>query len=203
MTSGGPTVPTAAGPIVASALADRLSGRIVTRTRRRQTWPVTEGRPTAGCGLLGGMRSRPGPCTPYWHLPTSMAIMGLGVGMTMHNPVLATHGRGTARDIGSARSLVSFFRTLDGAIGVSAFGAVPSHRVDHHVADGLAALGSRGAVLGSARPDGDIPDLVALPAPLRTIVESAYGHGVAHLFRCAAPGALIAFSPRCSSRRSR
>lgn len=39
---------------------------------------------------------------------------------------------------------------------------------------------------------GGIPDLDKLPAPLRTVIESAYGHGVGDVFLYAAPTALLA-----------
>lgn len=129
--------------------------------------------------------------TAYWQLAIYMALMGLGIGMMMQNLVLCTQNQVSAADLGSASSVVTFFRSLGGAVGVSALGAVMANRVTHYVKDGLTDLGPQAAGLGTG--GGGIPDLDKLPAPLRTVMESAYGHGVADVFLYAAPCALLAF----------
>lgn len=91
---------------------------------------------------------------------------------------------------------MTFFRSLGGAVGVSALGAVLANRVTHYVKDGLADLGpkaAKAAAHGAGNSGGGIPDLDSLPAPLRTVMESAYGHGVGDVFLYAAPCALLAF----------
>lgn len=102
-----------------------------------------------------------------------MALFGLGVGMMMQNLVLAVQNQVQPADLGAASSMVTFFRTLGGAVGVSALGAVLSNRVTRYTTDGLSALG----VDSTGSPDGSIPDLATLPAPIRTVVQSASGHG--------------------------
>jgi protocatechuate 3,4-dioxygenase beta subunit len=89
---------------------------------------------------------------------------------------------------------VTFFRSLGGAIGVSALGAVMANRITHYVKDGLTDLGPKYAALGSGSDSSSsIPDMDKLPAPLRTVMESAYGHGIADVFLIAAGMALVAF----------
>lgn len=39
---------------------------------------------------------------------------------------------------------------------------------------------------------GTLPDVHTLPAPIRAVVESAYGHGAGDIFLAAAPFGLIA-----------
>ncbi|MFF0624678.1 MFS transporter [Streptomyces sp. NPDC004296] len=172
-------------------LSSMISGQIITRTGRWKIFLVSGGALlTAGLGLLGTLRTD----TPYWHAAIYMALMGLGVGMMMQNLVLATQNQVAPQDIGSASSLVTFFRTLGGAVGVSALGAALANRVTHYVTDGLTALGPKAAAAashGGGSSDG-IPDLSALPAPIRSIMEDAYGHGVGDVFLYAAPFALLA-----------
>ncbi|MEU7636437.1 MFS transporter [Streptomyces sp. NPDC039016] len=172
-------------------LSSMISGQIITRTGRWKIFLVSGGvLLTAGLGLLGTLRTD----TPYWHAAIYMALMGLGVGMMMQNLVLATQNQVAPQDIGSASSLVTFFRTLGGAVGVSALGAALANRVTHYVTDGLTALGPKAAAAashGGGSSDG-IPDLSALPAPIRSIMEDAYGHGVGDVFLYAAPFALLA-----------
>ena len=40
---------------------------------------------------------------------------------------------------------------------------------------------------------GDIPDLGALPSPIRALYEASFGEAVGHLFLSAAPFAILAF----------
>ncbi|MGW0149837.1 MFS transporter [Streptomyces sp. NPDC003333] len=179
--SGVLTIPMILGLFVSST----VSGQVITRTGRWKAWLLGGGvLVTAGLGLLGTIRYD----TAYWHVAIFMALLGLGVGMMMQNLVLATQNQVDPSDLGAASSVVNFFRSLGGAMGVSALGAVLSHRITHYVQDGLAELGVRGSSSGH----GEIPDLGSLPAPVRTVVESAYGHGVADVFLYAAPIALLA-----------
>lgn len=87
---------------------------------------------------------------------------------------------------------MTFFRSLGGAIGVSALGAVLSHRITDHLKDGLATIDPKYASALSGSTSNTIPDLDALPAPLRTVIEGAYGHGIGDVFLYAAPVALLA-----------
>ncbi|MFC4464861.1 MFS transporter [Streptomyces xiangluensis] len=184
--SGVMTIPMIGGLFVAST----VSGQVITRTGRWKGWLIGGGvLVTAGLGLLGTMRYD----TEYWHIAIFMALLGLGVGMMMQNLVLCTQNQVDPTDLGAASSTVTFFRSLGGAMGVSALGAVLAHRITDYVKDGLAGLGSKAASFGHAGTgDGSIPDLGALPAPVRTVVESAYGHGVADVFLYSAPLALLA-----------
>ncbi|WP_459112862.1 MFS transporter [Streptomyces malaysiensis] len=184
--SGVMTIPMIGGLFVSST----VSGQVITKTGRWKAWLVMGGvLVTAGLGLLGTIRYD----TPYWHMAIYMALMGLGVGMMMQNLVLASQNQVAPQDLGAASAVVTFFRSLGGAVGVSALGAVLANRVTHYVKDGLTDLGPKGAALGHAGTGGGaIPNVKTLPEPLRTIMESAYGHGVADVFLFAAPAALLA-----------
>ena len=59
----------------------------------------------------------------------------------MQNLVLAVQNTVDVRDIGAASAAVSFFRSLGGAVGVSALGAILASLVQNQVHDGLVALG--------------------------------------------------------------
>ncbi|MGY0025171.1 MFS transporter [Streptomyces sp. cg35] len=184
--SGVMTIPMIGGLFISSTVA----GQVITKTGKWKAWLVSGGvLITAGLGLLGTIRYD----TPYWRVAVFMALMGLGVGMMMQNLVLCTQNQVAPQDIGSASSTVTFFRSLGGAMGVSALGSIMSTRITHYVKDGLADLGPKGAALGHGGTGGGaIPDLDKLPAPLRTIMESSYGHGIADVFLIAAPIALLA-----------
>ncbi|MFI7285263.1 MFS transporter [Streptomyces anulatus] len=185
--SGVMTIPMIAGLFLSST----ISGQVITKTGRWKAWLVSGGfLVTAGLGMLGTIRYD----TEYWHVAIYMFVMGLGIGMMMQNLVLATQNQVAPEDLGSASSVVTFFRSLGGAIGVSALGAVLGNRVTHYVKDGIADLGPEGAAFGhGGTGGGGIPDLDKLPEPLRLVMEAAYGHGVGDVFLYAAPAALVAF----------
>ncbi|GHE03612.1 MFS transporter [Streptomyces alanosinicus] len=185
--SGVMTIPMIGGLFVSST----VSGQFITRTGRWKAWLVSGGvLVTAGLCLLGSIRYD----TEYWKMAIFMALLGLGIGMMMQNLVLATQNQVAPSDLGSASSTVTFFRSLGGAVGVSALGAVMSHRITHYVQDGISALSPKyqAALAGSSSTDS-IPDMSKLPAPLRTLLESAYGHGIADVFFIAGCLAALAF----------
>jgi len=180
--SGVMTIPLIAGLFLSSM----VSGRVITRTGRWKHWLTAGGLLiTAGAATLGLVRQD----TPYPQVAVYMALLGLGVGMMMQNLVLAVQNQVAVQDLGAASSLVTFFRSLGGAVGVTALGAVLGNRVTHFVGAGMRAH----HLPAASGAGGGIPDLATLPAPVRGIVESAYGHGVGDVFLYAAPFAFIAF----------
>ncbi|MEU6282060.1 MFS transporter [Streptomyces sp. NPDC047028] len=184
--SGVMTIPMIGGLFVASM----VSGRFITSTGRWKGWLVAGGVfLTAGLGLLGAMRYD----TPYWQLSIYMAALGIGVGMMMQNLVLSTQNQVALADLGSASSVVSFFRSLGGAVGVGVLGSVMSTRITHYAKDTITSLDPRAqAAAAKSMGSGQLPDMDLLPAPVRTWLEGAYGHGIADIFLYAAPCALIA-----------
>ncbi|MFF8403201.1 MFS transporter [Streptomyces sp. NPDC014846] len=186
--SGVLTIPMIGGLFVSST----VSGQFITRTGRWKAWLVSGGvLVTAGLALLGGIRYD----TDYWKMAIFMALLGLGIGMMMQNLVLATQNQVAPSDLGAASSTVTFFRSLGGAVGVSALGAVMSRRITHYVQDGVSALSPKyqKALAGGSGSTDSIPDMDALPKPIRTLLESAYGHGIADVFLIAAALAAVAF----------
>jgi MFS family permease len=174
------TLPLIAGLAVASTVA----GRIISNTGRWKAFLVVGGLfLTGGFDLMSMVRHH----TPYWQAAIFMVCVGVGLGMTMQNLVLSVQNQVRPHELGAASSLVAFFRTLGGAVGVSALGAVLSNRVARYTSEGLASIGVHAPANG-----GGIPRLSALPAPLRAIVEDAFGHGIGNVFAYAAPAAFFA-----------
>ena len=174
--------------VLALALASTLAGRLISRTGRWKIFLVLGAVFLAtGFGLLGTARAN----TDYWVIAVAMAMTGLGVGMTMQNLVLAVQSTVPMAELGSASAVVTFARTLGGAIGVSALGAVLNSGVTRQVtADQL--IGRIPASAAASLKSSAIPDLKLIPAALRPLIESAFGEGVGLVFLSAAPFALLA-----------
>ncbi|MFF0745696.1 MFS transporter [Streptomyces sp. NPDC004111] len=181
--SGVMTIPMIAGLFLSST----ISGAVITKTGRWKGFLVGGGVGlVAGLGLLSSIAYD----TDYWQVAIYMAVLGLGLGMMMQNLVLASQNQVKPQDLGAASSLITFTRTLGGTLGVSALGAVLATRITHYVEEGLEKAHIQ-LPPGGAASGGSIPDMDKLPAPIRTIMESAYGDGIADLFLYAAPIALV------------
>ncbi|WP_299527271.1 MDR family MFS transporter [uncultured Streptomyces sp.] len=182
--------PTAAGlmslpMILGLMVSTTVAGQIITKTGKWKNFLIAGGViMTGGMGLLSTISAD----TDFWILALYMVVLGVGVGMLMQNLVLAAQNDVPAAELGAATSVLSFFRSLGGAVGTSALGAVLSHRVTSEIEKGFG---------GAAAPeDGGgshaIPDLTTLPEQARTVVEQAYGTATGDVFLVGAPFALLA-----------
>ena len=179
--SGLLTIPMVVGLFMASTIV----GRIVTRTGRYKRYMVGGAVSlTVGLALMGTLDET----TSLLELAFFMLLVGIGVGSMMQNLVLVTQNAVAQRDIGAGSSLIAFFRSLGGAIGVSVLGALLSTKVADTIASGLAERG----VKAPASLGGSVPDVHTLPGPIVPIVEHAYGVGVGEVFLLAAPLGVVA-----------
>ena len=162
-----------------------VSGRAITRTGLWKRY------------LVGGMvlvvigtvlLSRIDETTSLVVVGAFMAVLGVGLGSTMQNLVLAVQNNTAQADMGSASAVVAFFRSMGGSVGVSALGALLSAQVAGKVTTGLERL----HVATSSHQSHSIPDVRQLPAPVRQVFEHAFGTSTADLFLVAAPFTLAA-----------
>ncbi|HEX5511437.1 MAG TPA: MDR family MFS transporter [Actinomycetales bacterium] len=181
--SGLMTAPLVLGSLVASTVI----GQLVSRTGRYKGFMLGGALVmTAGMALLGTIRED----TPYAYVAAYMALVGAGMGASMQNLVLATQNTVPIRDMGAATAVVTFFRSLGGAVGVAALGAVLGSRVTTLVTDGLTRLGVPVSAMGGGATT--VPAPSSLPPAIRAVVEHAYGKGVAELFLVSVPLGLVA-----------
>lgn len=170
------------GGLVVSSM---VTGRIITRTG---TWKryLVGGMVAVVAGVA--LLSQIDEVTPLWVLAVDMAVLGLGLGATMQNLVLSVQNNAAQADMGAASSLVAFFRSLGGSVGVAALGAVLSHQVSTQVTSGLTQLG----LPAGGHQSHDIPDLSTLPVAVRELFQQAFGDATGHLFLVALPFAVVA-----------
>jgi EmrB/QacA subfamily drug resistance transporter len=171
------SLPMILGLLVSSTVA----GQLITRWGRWKIFLVAGGAiMVAGMLLLSGIDAN----TSVLLLSVYMAVLGIGVGMMMQNLVLAAQNDVPAQDLGVTTSTLTFFRSLGGAVGVSALGAVLANRIAGLMAERF----------GTPEGDGStaVPDLAALPEPVRAVVQDVYATATAELFLVAAPIAVLA-----------
>ncbi len=158
-----------------------ISGRIISATGRWKKWLVSGMvLVVIALGLLGTIDET----TNLAAVGFFMAVLGVGLGMTMQNLVLSVQNNVKLSDMGSASAVVSFFRSMGGSIGVSVLGAVLSHQVAANIAEQTGG--------SSAHQSHDVPDLSTLSGQALAIVESAFGQSFGHIFLIATPFAMIA-----------
>jgi EmrB/QacA subfamily drug resistance transporter len=164
------------------------TGRIITKTGRWKRYLVGGmSLVTVGLYLLSTIDA----ATSLAVVGLYMALLGVGLGATLQNLVLAVQNNTLQADLGAASSLVAFFRTMGGAIGVSALGAVLGRRVSDGVTSGLQRLGM--PLPAGSGNSSSVPDLSALPAPIREVFQAAFGDATAHIFLMAVPFTVVAF----------
>ncbi|WP_396265300.1 MDR family MFS transporter [Gordonia bronchialis] len=177
--------PTAAGlltlpMIIGSMLSATVSGSLITRYGRWKGFLVAGATAmTVGFGLLSTIDAD----TNMVLLGCYLFVLGVGMGMTMQNLVLAVQNNVSPDNLGAATSTVTFFRSLGGAAGVSVLGAVLSNHVTDLIASGLQAVGITAETGGSG---AGLSNLNELPGPIADIVRGAYGDGTARIFLVAA-----------------
>jgi MFS family permease len=172
-----------------------VSGRVISETGLWKRWLVGGMvLVVVGMALLGTIDAHTG----LWVVAGYMAVIGVGLGATMQNLVLAVQNNTAPADLGAASSLVAMFRSIGGSVGVAALGAVLAHQVTGGVKDGLLALVKSGKVTPEQlatmeHSTGDIPDLASLPLPIRALYENSFGDAVGHLFWVSVPFTIVAF----------
>lgn len=169
------TIPMMAGLLVSST----VSGRLITKTGKIKPFILA-----GTIALVAGfaMLSTVDHETPLGYLAAGMVLVGVGIGMSMQNLVLAVQNTVQLRDLGAASASITFFRSLGGTIGVSVLGAILANRVTASIAEHLAAAGmpaSAGGTRGSL-------NIGVLPQAARTVVRAAYGDATGHIFLIAA-----------------
>ncbi|MCR2794086.1 DHA2 family efflux MFS transporter permease subunit [Microbacterium sp. zg.Y625] len=185
--SGLMTIPMIIGQMGASIII----GQLVSRFGKWKGWMLAGSvLATIGVSLMATLRYD----TPFALVAVYMFVLGAGLGMVMQNLTLIVQNDTAPQQLGAASSNVNFFRTIAGTIGVTIMGSLLSTNVGTYIADGLGDfIPSTEAELTALKNlgAGDVPKVGALPESLRTIVEGAYGHGIADAFIIAIPLAVI------------
>lgn len=173
------------------SISSIVVGRMISKTGRWRRWLILGAIcVTVGLAMLGTID---GTTHKLW-IGMFLVVLGLGLGATNQNLVLAVQNNAARETVGAATAVVSFFRSMGGAIGVSALGAVLNSQVQSGVANGVPRLIQSGQVsLGQVKALSDgVPDVTSLPNGLRQVFESSFGGAAGHLFMISAPFAFVA-----------
>ena len=167
-----------------------VSGQLISRTGRYRYWPI------AGTALMAvGMYllSSMSPSTPGALTAIYMVVVGLGIGGVMQVLVLLAQNSVSQRDLGTATSTATFFRSMGGSIGLPIFGAIFSNVLGGNLAR-VALPAAVRAGLSSGSGNASPQALAALPPQLHATVVAAFSQSLGTVFMAGIPFALVAFA---------
>lgn len=181
MNSGLMTLPM----VLMHVLGSLVSGRLVTRYGRWKIYP-TIGLLLIATGLA--LLSRLHAGSPEALIGVEIAIVGAGFGTSMPTLLLAAQNAVERRDMAVATAGVGFFRSLGGAVGVAAFGAILTNLVHDQMTRLLAAA----KVTLAAPVNLGTPEAIReLPPAVRHIVVHSFAEAMSTVFLIAVPAALL------------
>jgi EmrB/QacA subfamily drug resistance transporter len=179
------TIPMIGGLVISST----VSGALITRTGRWKAFLVVGAVLVAlGFGLLSTIDHQ----TNMVLFGVFLFVLGVGIGMTMQNLVLAVQNTVAASDLGAASSAVAFFRSLGGTIGVSVLGAVLSTHVGDLIMKGLAAIPGAAEAAASGSGSVGLANFSDAPPAIQQLIRVSYGDATGRIFLIAAVMAVIA-----------
>jgi EmrB/QacA subfamily drug resistance transporter len=176
-------------PLMAGLLLTSLaSGQIISRTGRYRLFPILG----CGCFTVGLLLlSRLDQNTGVVESSLYMFILGIGLGMVMQVLVLVVQNAVEYRDLGTATSAATFFRTIGSCIGVAVFGTVFTTELGKRLAIGIPTTAT-----GKCSPavlTGPSGVLTQCPAEVQAWFIGAYATAIHIVFLSAVPVGLVAF----------
>lgn len=174
-------------PLITGVMGGSLmSGRLISKLGRYRIFPII------GTSLL---------IISFWlfshiAIDTSrvligiwMVILGAGVGMVMPVMTLAVQNGVDRKDLGTATSSVTFFRSIGASLGTAMFGAILINRLsDYLMKDLPGGVGASAAKsLGSSAAG-----LQKLPPAEAHTILTAFGHAFGDVFLIGLPFAVLA-----------
>ncbi|MDQ0855500.1 putative MFS family arabinose efflux permease [Arthrobacter sp. V4I6] len=175
-------------------VASVVSGQLVSRTGRYKWMPIAGGvLVAAALVLLSTLK----PGAPLWEICAYLAVMGLGLGLSMQIMVLIVQNSFPLREVGTATASNNFFRQIGATLGSAVVGSLFAGRL----ADLLVERLPPAAATGGGAPGGSnslTPAVVStLPAPIKEAVISSYNDALTPIFIWMVPLALIAAVLMC------
>src|ERR1700722_6756313 len=170
------------------------SGLYISRTGRYRWFPLAG---TIGVTIGLVLLSRLGAHTSLLVVSLYILVFGLGLGLFTQVLVLVVQNAVPMQQLGVATSSVTFFRSMGGAIGASALGAVLTAGIAAELPRFLPAA----VLAGRGRGGGQVAQFIQSPAVLDQLktthpalhegIIQAYSHAIDRLFLVAVPISIV------------
>ena len=169
-------------------LTSIVSGALITRWGRYKIFPIA-GTAVMGAGLY--LLSLLKVNTSILEMSVYMFVLGFGLGMVMQVLIIAVQNAVEFRDLGTATSGATFFRSIGSAFGVAVFGEIFAHNLSAN----LAKLAS-GSLPAGFNPEAAMSNpklLQSLPLSVIGNYLNAFSQALHTVFLYAIPVAVLGF----------
>ncbi|HUB93705.1 MAG TPA: MDR family MFS transporter [Verrucomicrobiae bacterium] len=176
-------------PLVGGLMAAMIpSGRLISKFGKYRIFPIV-GTAVTSFGLW--LFSHISLSTTQLTLSIWMVVLGLGIGLYMQVMTLAVQNSIERKDMGTATSVVTFFRSMGASFGTALFGALLTSRLTHYLGIYLPASAA-GHVNTKTIQQGTAGFRLLPPSILEDVLQS-FVHAFHDVFLFAVPLALLAF----------
>ncbi len=176
-------------PLVLGMMAASIiSGRMITKTGKYKIFPIV-GTILLGLGIW--LFSHVSLTTSQLTLAFWMIVIGLGLGSLMQVPTLAVQNSVDIKQMGTATSTTTFFRSIGSALGGAIFGSILISRLTAHIEKLLPAAGK--ANISTSALESSNQALASLPSFIQHDVMLAYTQSFHDMFLLGLPFVAAAF----------
>jgi EmrB/QacA subfamily drug resistance transporter len=167
-------------------VASVVSGMLVSKTGRYKWMPIA-GSVLVAVALV--LLSTLTPASPLWMVCAYLAVMGLGLGLSMQILVLIVQNSFPLREVGTATASNNFFRQIGATLGSAVVGSLFASRLAELLTERLPAAAAGEAPGGS---NSITPAQVSkMPAEMRNLIISSYNDALTPVFAWMVPLAVI------------
>ncbi|WP_320536347.1 MDR family MFS transporter [Pseudarthrobacter sp. IC2-21] len=164
------------------------SGQLVSRTGRYKWMPIA-GSVLVAVALVLLSTLKPGQ--PLWEICAYLAVMGVGLGLSMQILVLIVQNSFPLREVGTATASNNFFRQIGATLGSAVVGSLFASRLATLLTERMPAAATGGGTPGGS--NSLTPAVVDhLPAEIKDLIVSSYNDALTPIFIWMVPLAVIA-----------
>jgi EmrB/QacA subfamily drug resistance transporter len=161
-----------------------IVGRIIAKTGRYKIFPIIGmALITVAMVMLGRLTTT----TPSWSISADLLLLGMGLGMVMQVITMAVQNAIPRNEMGAGTAATGFFRSLGGAIGSAAFGALLTSQLTHHLAQAAAKTGGANVSIQNSAA------IHQLPVAAQHVIFEAFTKSTNVVFLSAAALTFIGF----------
>ena len=178
-------------------VSSTLVGFIVSRTGKYKKYPLTGILiMAASLVLLSQLKAE----SSAWETIGCLALLGLGLGLSMQTLVLVVQNAFPVSMVGTATASNNYFRQVGATLGMAFIGSVFTQRLMDNIKSGVTEI-------AKAAPQGHMPKISStgltpeivskLPEPMHSLIITSYNDALVPLFLWVAPLAVLGFVFLC------
>ena len=179
-------------PMMAALLVSSvISGQFVSKTGRYKWLPII-GTLLVSVSLV--LLSTMTPSLPVWTLCSYLAVMGVGLGMSMQILILIVQNSFPISQVGTATASNNYFRQIGASLGSAVVGSLFVARLTQLLTDRMPGGGSTAARSSNSFTPATVRQL---PEAVRGVIIGAYNDALTPVFLYMVPLILIAVVLLC------